>query len=118
MFCAKEQIFNMAATWEYISINNCEVKMRVDTGADSTAISLKIWTELGKPRLDGKIRHLEAYDGHQITLLGTLTCDVEWKGSKLTQKRLAVVQFDKGFGLLGEDLPQARCKQRNNRTGA
>ena len=78
--------------------------MQVDTGADSTVISSKIWTELGKPQLDGKIRHLEAYDGHQLTLLGSLTCDVEWNGSRLTQKQLAVVQSDKEFGLLGRDL--------------
>ena len=44
--------------------------MQVDTGADSTVISSKIWTELGEPQLDGEIRHLEAYDGHQLTLLG------------------------------------------------
>ena len=46
--------------------------MLVVTGADSTMISSKIWTELGKPQLDGKIRHLEAYGGHQLTLLGSL----------------------------------------------
>ena len=39
--------------------------MQVDTGADRTVITSKIWTELGKPQLDGKIRHLEAHDGHQ-----------------------------------------------------
>ena len=54
--------------------------------------------------MDGKIRYLEAYGGHQLTLLGSLTCDVEWNGSKLTQKQLAVVQSDKDFGLLGRDL--------------
>ena len=90
MFYTKEQIFSMSVTWEYISINNCKLKMQVDTGADSTVISSKIWTELGKPQLDGKIRHLEAYDGNQLTLLGSLTCDVEWNGSRLTQKQLAV----------------------------
>ena len=78
--------------------------MRVDTGADSTVISSKKGTELGKPKLKGKIRHLETYDGHQLTLLGSLTCDVEWNGSRLTQKHLAVVQSDKEFGLLGRDL--------------
>ena len=104
MFYTKEQIFRMSVTWEYISINNCKVKMQVDTSAASTVISSKIWTELGKPQLDGKIRHLEAYDGHQLTLLGSLTCDVEWNGRRLTQKQLAVVQSDKEFGLLGRDL--------------
>ena len=54
--------------------------------------------------MDSKIRHLEAYNGNQLTLLGSLTCDVEWNGSKLTQKRLAVAQSDKEFGLLSRDL--------------
>ena len=51
--------------------------MQVDTGADSTVILSIIWAELGKFKLDAKIRHLKAYDGHQSTLLGSLTCDVE-----------------------------------------
>ena len=67
-------------------------------------ISSKIWTEFDKPQLDGKITRLEAYDGHQITLLGSLTCDFEWNGSRLTRKQLAVVQSDKEFGLLGRDF--------------
>ena len=78
--------------------------MQVDTGAESTVISSKIWTELGKPQLDGNIRHLEAYDGHQLTLQETLTCDVEWNGSRLTQTQLAIVQSDIEFGLLDRDL--------------
>ena len=70
-------------------------------------MSSLIWTELGKPQLNGKVRRLEAYDGHQRTLLGSLTCDVEWNGSKYRQQQLAVVQSDKKFGLLGRDiLPQ------------
>ena len=84
MFYTKEQIFSMFATWENISINNCQVKMQVDTSADITVILSKIWTELGKPQLHGKIRHLKAYDGHQLPL--------------------AVLQSDNKFGLLGRDL--------------
>ena len=75
-----------------------------NAGADSTVISSKIWTELSRPQLNGRIRHLDAYDGHQLTLLGSLTCEVAWNGSRLTQKQLAVVQSDKEFGLLGRDL--------------
>ena len=69
-FYSKDQILSMSATWEYISLSNCKVKMQVDTGLDRTVISLKIWTELGKPQLDGKIRHFKAYYGHQLKLLG------------------------------------------------
>ena len=70
-------------------------------------ISSLIWTELGKSQLNGKVRPLEAYDGHQLTILGSLTCDVEWNGSKYRQQQLAVVQSDNKFGLLGRDiLPQ------------
>ena len=89
----------MSLTWEYFSINNCNVKIQVETGADSTVISPKKWTELGKPQFDGKIGYLEAYDGHQSTLLGSLTCDVE-----LNAIQLAVVQSDNESELLGRDL--------------
>ena len=58
--------------------------MQVDKGADSTVIPSKIWTELGKPQLDGRIRHLKGYACHHLTLLGSFNCDVEWKRSRLT----------------------------------
>ena len=67
-------------------------------------ISIKIWTQLGRPLLDGKLRHLEAYYGHHLTLMGSLACDVEWYGSRLAQKQLAVMHSDKEFGLLGRNL--------------
>ena len=92
----------MYVTWECISINNR--KVQVDTCADSTVISSKIWTELSKSQLGGKIRHLESYDGNQLTLLGSLICDVEWHRSRLTQKQLAVVQCDKKFGTLVREI--------------
>ena len=78
--------------------------MQVDTGSDNTVIPSKIRTELGKSQLDGKIRHLKAYDGHQFPLLGSFSCDVEWNGSRLTQKQLADVQSGKEFGVLGREL--------------
>ena len=76
--------------------------MQVDTGADSTVTSSKICTELGKPQLDGKVDHLKANDGHQLTLLESFTCDVEWNGSRLTQKQVAVVRSDKDLDYLVE----------------
>ena len=78
--------------------------MKVDKNAETTVISIKIWTQLGRPLLDGKLRHLEAYYGHHLTLLGSLSCDVEWNGSRLAQKQLAVMHSDKEFGLLGRNL--------------
>ena len=95
MYYTLENVINMSVTWEYITVKDHEIKMQVDTGADSNVISLLFWTELGKPQLYGKGRLLEAYDGHQLTLLGLLTCDVEWNGSKYRQQQLAVVQSDK-----------------------
>ena len=77
--------------------------MQVNPVADSTVISSKNWIELCKPQLHG-IRHLENYDGHQLTLLGSLTCDVKWNGRRHTQKQLASVQSDKEFELVGRDL--------------
>ena len=107
MYYTRENVFNMSVTWEYVTVKDHKIKMQVDTGSDSTVISSLIWTELGKPQLNGKVRRLEAYDGHQLTLLGTLTCDFEWEGSKYRQQQLAVVQSDKQLGLLGRDiLPQ------------
>ena len=75
MYYTRENVFNISVTWEHITVKDHKIKMQVDTGADSTVISSLIWTELGKPQLNGKGRRLEAYDGHQLTLLGSLTCD-------------------------------------------
>ena len=106
MYYTRENAFNMSATREYITVKDHKIKMQVDTSADSTVISSLIWNELDKPQLNGKVTRLEAYNGHQLTLLGSLKCDVEWDGSKYRQQ-LAVVQSDKKFWLLGRDiLPQ------------
>ena len=107
MYYTRENVFNMSVTWEYITVNDHKIKIQVDTRADSTVISSLMWTELNKPQLNGKVRCLKAYDGLQLTYLGSLTCDVERNGSKYRQQQLSVVQSDKKFGLLGRDiLPQ------------
>ena len=104
MYYTRENVFNMSVTWEYITVKDHKIKMQIDTGADSTVISSLSWTELGKPQLNAKVRRLEAYEGHQLTLLGLLTCDVEWSRSKYRQQQLAVVQSNKKFGLHGRDI--------------
>ena len=79
MHYTRENVFKMSVTWEYITVKDHKIKMQVNTGADSTVISSLIWTELGKSHFNGKYR----------------------------QQHLAVVQWDKKFGLLGRDiLPQ------------
>ena len=100
-------MYYMWVTWEYITVKDHKIKMQVNTGADSTVISSLIWTELGRTQLNGKVRRLEAYDGHHLTLLGSLTFDVERNGRKYRQQQLAIVQSDKKIGLHGKDmLPQ------------
>ena len=77
MYYTRENVFNMSVTCEYITVKDHKIKMQVDIGADSTVISSLFWTELGRPQLNWKVRRLEAYDAHQLTLLGSLTCDVD-----------------------------------------
>ena len=106
LYFTRENVFNMSLTLDYLTVKDHKLKLQVDTGADSTVISSLVWTELGKPQLNGKVRRREAYDGHQLKLLGSLTCDVEWNGSTYRQQ-LAFVQSDKKFGLLWRHiLPQ------------
>ena len=66
--------------------------MQVEAGANSLVISSVIWSELDKPQIDPKIRRLEAYDGQQLTGLGSLACDTEWKRIKSRQQQLAIAQ--------------------------
>ena len=70
MYYTRENVFNISVTWGYLTVKDHKVEMQIDTSAHSTVISLLICTELGKPQLNGKVRRLEAYDGHQLTLLG------------------------------------------------
>ena len=86
------------------TIKDQKLQMQIDTGADSTAISSFIWTELSKPQLNGEMRLLEAYEGNQMTPLGSPTCDVEWNGGKYMQQQPEVVQSGIYFGLLGRDI--------------
>ena len=67
----------MSPTWENISIKNLKVKLQVNTAADATAVSNKIWNELGKSQLDGKIGNLDVYDCDQLTLPEPFTSHVE-----------------------------------------
>ena len=104
MHYTREKVINLSVTWDYITVKDHKIKIQVETGADNSVISSLIWSELGKPQLYGKVRRPEAYDGHQLTILGLLTCDVEWNGSKYRQQQLAFVKSDKKFGLLGRDI--------------
>ena len=78
--------------------------MQVDAGTVNAVISSFICTELCKPQLDGKIRRLGAYDGHQLLLLGSRTCDVGQNRIKYRQQQLAVMQSDEKIFLIGRDI--------------
>ena len=65
-------------------------------------ISSKIWTQLGIPQLDIETKTSQSLWWSSINASGNR--DVEWNGSRLIKKQLAVVQSDKEFGLRGRDL--------------
>ena len=104
MYYTRENEFKHSTTWEYITVKHH--KKQVDTGADSAVMSLFIWTELGKLQLDRKIRRGEAYNGHQLTLLLSLTCNVELNGR---QRQLGVEQSEKSFLLFGRNILPRKC---------
>ena len=53
----------MATAWKSVVIHSTEMKLQVETVADTTVISLKFCVKLGRSTLDGAARTLEAYDG-------------------------------------------------------
>ena len=104
IFSTRENVFKMSATWEYVTIKYQKTKIEVDFDSDNTVISSFLRSELGKSQLDRGNRRLEPCNGHQLTLLGSPTCDVEWNGSNYMQQQIAVWQSDKEFGLFDRNI--------------
>ena len=91
------------ALTESVVIDNRAVRMQVDTGATVSVISSKMWKEWGEPKLVKCQRRLEAYDGHVLTTLGKFSAVLERNGI-MHPVHLVVVQSEKDFGLLGQDI--------------
>ena len=96
----------MAAAWEMVVIDGTEVKMQVDTGADTTVLLCRfcIWEKLERPTLDGTARTLEANDGHKLYFKRTAFCDLTWNARNYSTLRLAIVRSNKDFEFLERDL--------------
>ncbi|KAI0979499.1 hypothetical protein GJ496_007829 [Pomphorhynchus laevis] len=60
-----------------LPINNCMVRMQLDTGAAATMVSKDIWNIIGRPHLRST-RPLCAFGGSQIAVLGECDVNVQW----------------------------------------
>ncbi|MEL7079444.1 MAG: RNase H-like domain-containing protein [Cyanobacteria bacterium J06582_2] len=100
-------------TMENIQLFGREVPMLRDTGASLTLISTKIWDQLGRPELKEMTTGVETYDNHKMKYLGALFANVIY-GNKPLKIKIAVVESDRSFGLLGRDILN-RCIDKVDR---
>lgn len=90
---------------------NCKVNGReqpvtcqIDTGASVSVMSSKLWSDLGKPKLQATNSVLVGYtDGHKFKMLGQLQTEATWKERSISIT-FQVVQSDRNFALLGRDI--------------
>ena len=90
-------------TMEKIKVNGKEITSMKDTGASLTPISKKLWKQIGQPKLEEKNTGIETYDKHKIKYLGAFFSTVFYNNKELNVK-IAVVDADRNFGLLGHDI--------------
>lgn len=60
---------NIKMNIDKMKLNDFIVDMQIDTGADVSVISSRMWNELGCPQLEKYGRKLEVYDGHNLRTL-------------------------------------------------
>ena len=84
-------------------INSNKIQMQIDTGADVSIISSKLWKDLGEPKLKHHNMKLTAYDGHIMKCLGYFTAEVETE-KRIHAIKLTVIESEKSYGLLGQDI--------------
>lgn len=92
---------------QYLTINNKTVPMQVDTGADVSIISSKLWQDIGCPKLEEYNHKLEVYDGHSLNVLGKIHPEIIYN-NKNVNCNLVVVKANRNFGLLGCDILKAK----------
>ena len=84
-------------------MNGKEIPMMKDTGASPTLISVKLWKQIGEPKLEEKNTENETYDKHKMKHLGAFFSTVLYNNQQVNVN-IAVVDLDKNFGLLGRDI--------------
>ena len=65
-----------------VNINGMPARLTMDTGAEVTLISARIWETLGKPTLRAPSVSLTVADGRSLKVIGTLDCEAEFNGNK------------------------------------
>ena len=88
-----------------VQLNNCNLEMEIDTGASLSIISdetyQSFWTSQPKPELQPTTVKLHTYTQESITVLGSITVDVAYKGQSKTLSLLVVA--GQGPSLLGRN---------------
>lgn len=98
------QINQIERKMENIRINDKLVPMQIDTGADTSVISTKIWKDIfGSRKLEKFHQILEVYDEHRLTTRGKMIATVERNG-KFLLGDIIIVESSKPFGLLGRNF--------------
>lgn len=65
-----------------VTINGIPTQLTLDTGAQVSLISTRIWAALGKPKLETPSVSLTVADGRSLKVLGTLACTVKFNNIK------------------------------------
>ena len=81
-----------------VQLNNRNLEMEIDTGVSLSIISDKtyqsLWTSQPKPDLQPTTVKLHIYTQESITVLGSITVDVAYKGQSKTLSLLVVAGQD------------------------
>lgn len=67
------------AVYKMVKVQNLEMKMQVDTGADISVLPRNFWEMLGKPKLRRSQKTLKNFDNSTIKCLGEITLCPRWK---------------------------------------
>ena len=99
---------------EKVLVNDKWVPMQVDTGADISVISTKVWKDIfGSPKLEKYSQKLEVYDGHELKTRGKMVAVID-KNGKYQIGDIVIVESRKPFGLLGRNFLEEFARKQVN----
>ena len=93
-------IMNDSNSETNVKINDCNIKMQVDTGSQVTIIPRNFWELMSKPNLQKFYLCVKQFDGTIIKVLGEFEAKLETK-SKINIVRIIVADCTKNHGLIG-----------------